>query len=187
MEKIEIKFCLNYGNDLRDLNDIETDFEDSIYDYHTCFSFKMLLDDDEVSPSEILKMNLNDIKRKKYFFKARNFNCSNLKKGDYGILKETSDKGKKYYLIKIIEVDDLANFKFLSDKNIVDYINSNIVNKKNYVAKYINFYTDKDYCLNDNNFISDTFSFKDFKNKYKNVPSTLFYPKESIIIDWDNK
>lgn len=187
MEKLEVKFVLNYGRDKRDINIIKTEFEDSIYDFHTCFSFKILFDGEEIPPSKILKLKLSNIREKKYFFKARRFNCSNLKKGDYGILKETFNKVTRYYLVKIIEVDDFIKYKNLSDKTIAEYINSNIMDKTNYVAKFISFYTDKNYLLNNNNFISSDISFEDFREKYKNTSNTLFQPKEKIIIEWDNK
>ena len=54
MEKLEVKFVLNYGRDKRDINIIKTEFEDSIYDFHTCFSFKILFDGEEIHTSKIL-------------------------------------------------------------------------------------------------------------------------------------
>ena len=90
--KKELKFILNYSRDKRDIKSIATDFEDSIYDSHTCFSFVTLVDGEEVPPSKILDMKLIDVIKNNYQFRARRFNCSNLKKGDYGVLKETSNE-----------------------------------------------------------------------------------------------
>lgn len=185
--KKKLKFILNYSRDKRDINTIATDFEDSIYDFHTCFSFVTLVNGEEVPPLKILDMKLIDVIKNDYQFRARRFNCSNLKKGDYGVLKETSNNVTRYYLIKILEIDDFINFQDLSDETIAEYISFNIPNRKNYVAKYINFYTDKDYLLDDNNFISSDITFEKFKETYKNVNNTLFQPKDKITIEWNDK
>lgn len=187
MEKLEVKFILNYGHGKRDIDVIATDFEDSIYDFHACFSFETLLGAEEVMPSKILKMNLDEVIKNNYSFKAKSFNCSNLKKGDYGILREKFDGVTRYYLAKIIGVNDFAEHKDLLDKNIAEYINSNVLNRNKYTAKYVSFYTDKNYLLDNNNFISSNISFEEFKEKYKNTFNTLFQPKEKITIEWKDK
>lgn len=171
MEKFNIQFCLNYKYDLRDIKCVATDFENSEYSYHYCPSFLVLSKDEktEISPSEFSKKTVEEIEKEEYIFKARNFNIKNLTKGSYGVLKEKY-KTTRFYIIKVIEVNDYCYFDELKDKNIAEYVNSHI-NKKNYTATYIKFYTDKNWEITEDMLVNE--DIKNLIEKVKKRQGTL--------------
>lgn len=141
------------NTDKRDIRNIKTDFEKSGFNGHYCVSFKILDNNEkEVSYSEFTKMTLDEIKEKNYSFSPRRFLDKNLLSGDYGILKEKVSSKINFYIIKIHEIKELefANHAPFLDKEVLQYVEANMKNRKNYKAKYIYFYTDKNYYFDKN-------------------------------------
>lgn len=186
--KKEIKFILNYTKDKRDINSIKTDFEKSDFTDHGCVSFKVLDENkEEVSYSEFMKMTLDEIKKNNYSFVARRFLDENLSAGDFGVLKEKITNVKtNFYIIKIKAIGELSIVKHDPplDETILEYVETNMKNRKNYKAKYICFDADKNTCFEENENLGNGIRGIDVIEAVKNYQGTLNPLTNPIMINW---
>lgn len=187
--KRELKFVLNYSGDKRDLKSIKDEYEESKFDGHCCVSFKILKESgEEILPSEFMETTLEEIKEKNYLFKARNFNDKNLCVGDYGILKEKiSSEISNFYIIKIREIGELefAKYNPSISKEVLNYIETNMQNKKDYKAKYIYFDADEDSYFEKTEDFGNGLTGEAIIEKVKRFQGTLIQLTPILTINWD--